>query len=500
MRVLLGLQTLSAGEVRIAGREPRRGSPHIGYIPQQKALDPDLPLRGRDLVGLGLDGHRPGIGLRGRRVRRARVDAALAAVGGTSYADAPVGRLSGGEQQRLRVAQALVGDPAVLLCDEPLLSLDLAHQASVTALIDQRRRAAGTAVVFVTHEINPILPLVDRVLYLVDGRFRIGPDGRGDDLDGAVGALRHTGRRVARARPAGRGRGGRRGRGALPRGRLMDRLISFDGIGELLALPFVQSALIACAVLGLVAGLLAPLIVARGMSFAVHGTAELAFTGGAAALLAGIGVQVGAVVGAVVAGVVFGLLGLRQRERDSVIGVVLAFGLGLGVLMLALYPGRASNKFGLLTGSIVSIDATNLWVLGGVAVVVIAVLAVFHRRLLFASADAEVATARGRPGADAVVDLRSADRPGDGAGGAGGRGDPRALGHDRPRGRRDPGDGEPAARDRAGGGVRGAGAGGRHAAVAGPGLPVSGYVAAIAFACYVACRIVARVRGRLRRA
>ncbi len=175
MRVLLGLETLSAGEVRIAGREPRRGSPHIGYIPQQKALDPDLPLRGRDLVGLGLDGHRPGIGLRGRRVRRARVDAALAAVGGTSYADAPVGRLSGGEQQRLRVAQALVGDPAVLLCDEPLLSLDLAHQASVTALIDQRRRAAGTAVVFVTHEINPILPLVDRVLYLVDGRFRIGP-------------------------------------------------------------------------------------------------------------------------------------------------------------------------------------------------------------------------------------------------------------------------------------------------------------------------------------
>ena len=135
--------------------------------------------------------------------------------------------------------------------------------------------------------------------------------------------------------------------------------------------------LIACAVLGLVAGLLAPLIVARGMSFAVHGTAELAFTGGAAALLAGIGVQVGAVVGAVVAGVVFGLLGLRQRERDSVIGVVLAFGLGLGVLMLALYPGRASNKFGLLTGSIVSIDATNLWVLGGVTVVVIAVLALF---------------------------------------------------------------------------------------------------------------------------
>jgi zinc/manganese transport system ATP-binding protein len=175
VRVLLGLQPLSAGEVRVAGRAPRRGSPAIGYVPQQKALDPDLPLRGRDLVGLGLDGHRFGTGLRRRRYRRARVDAALAAVGGSGYADAAVGRLSGGEQQRLRVAQALVGDPSVLLCDEPLLSLDLAHQATVTALIDQRRRASGTAVLFVTHEINPILPLVDRVLYLVDGRFRIGP-------------------------------------------------------------------------------------------------------------------------------------------------------------------------------------------------------------------------------------------------------------------------------------------------------------------------------------
>ncbi len=175
VRVMLGQQPLSAGVVRVAGREPRRGSPAIGYIPQQKALDPDLPLRGRDLVGLGLDGHRPGVGWRGRRARRERVDAALDAVGGTGYADAPVGRLSGGEQQRLRVAQALVGDPAVLLCDEPLLSLDLAHQRTVTELIDRRRRTAATAVLFVTHEINPILPLVDRVLYLVDGRFRIGP-------------------------------------------------------------------------------------------------------------------------------------------------------------------------------------------------------------------------------------------------------------------------------------------------------------------------------------
>lgn len=177
LRVLLGLQALHAGEVAVDGRPPARGSRAIGYVPQQKALPEDLTLRATDLVGLGLDGHRWGIGLRGRADRRERVRAALESVGATQYAVAPVGRLSGGEQQRLRVAQALVGDPAVLLCDEPLLSLDLAHQRVVTSLIDQRRRSADTAVLFVTHEINPVLPLVDRVLYLVDGRFRIGiPD------------------------------------------------------------------------------------------------------------------------------------------------------------------------------------------------------------------------------------------------------------------------------------------------------------------------------------
>lgn len=176
------------------------------------------------------------------------------------------------------------------------------------------------------------------------------------------------------------------------------RILDLSGTGALLGYPFVRNALIACAVLGLVAGLLAPLIVSRGMAFAVHGTAELAFTGAAAGLLLGVAVGVGAVVGAVVAAVIFGVLGLRQRERDSAIGVVMAFGLGLGVLFLALYDGRSSNRFGLLTGSIVSVDQQNLWVLGVVAAVVLATLAVLYRPLLFASTDPDVALARGVPG------------------------------------------------------------------------------------------------------
>jgi zinc/manganese transport system ATP-binding protein len=176
LKVLLGLQRLTSGSVAVAGRTPRRGSDLVGYVPQQKAFDRDIPLRGRDLVRLGLDGHRWGTPLPSRSAR-ARVDRAIESVGATAFADAPLGTLSGGEQQRLRIAQALLGDPRVLLCDEPLLSLDLAHQQATSALIDTRRRDAGTSVLFVTHEINPVLPLVDRVLYLVGGRWAVGaPD------------------------------------------------------------------------------------------------------------------------------------------------------------------------------------------------------------------------------------------------------------------------------------------------------------------------------------
>ena len=173
LRVLLGLLPLSDGAVRVNGRPPSRGNPDLGYVPQQQAFDRDLPIRGRDLVRFGVDGHQWGIPLHRRAVNR-RVEAALEAVGAAAYADAPVGLLSGGEQQRLRIAQALLGDPKVLLCDEPLLALDLASQRAVTRLIDDRRRNAGTPVLFVTHEINPVLPYVDRILYLVRGRWAIG--------------------------------------------------------------------------------------------------------------------------------------------------------------------------------------------------------------------------------------------------------------------------------------------------------------------------------------
>jgi zinc/manganese transport system ATP-binding protein len=176
IRILLGLLEPSAGSVEIDGCPPRERCHRIGYVPQQRVFDRDLALRGRDLVRLGLDGHRWGVG-RFDSEDRTRVEAALTEVGATAYADAPVGRLSGGEQQRLRVAQALVADPVLILADEPLLSLDLAHQRGVVDLLDARRLGAGTPVVFVTHDINPVLHSVDRVLYLAPGSWAIGtPD------------------------------------------------------------------------------------------------------------------------------------------------------------------------------------------------------------------------------------------------------------------------------------------------------------------------------------
>jgi zinc/manganese transport system ATP-binding protein len=159
LKVLLGQLPLSAGVALVDGKPVTAGSGDIGYVPQHRPIDRDVMLRGRDLV---------------RARRRAATWQSLRQVNGEHLADTRVGLMSGGELQRVRIAQALVSNPMLLLCDEPLLTLHPAHTKLVSALINRRRRDADTTVIVVTHEINPILPYVDRVLYLVDGRFRIG--------------------------------------------------------------------------------------------------------------------------------------------------------------------------------------------------------------------------------------------------------------------------------------------------------------------------------------
>jgi zinc/manganese transport system ATP-binding protein len=165
-RAILGLQPLSAGSVSVGG-----GS--IGYVPQKFLLDPDMPLRGRDLVGLGLDGHRLGLPL-GRRNRRRSVDEMLEAVDAAGFADRRVGLLSGGEQQRILIAHALISNPALLLLDEPLANLDLRSAQEVVSLLARIARERRIAVLISAHEMNPLLPAIDRVVYLAGGRAASG--------------------------------------------------------------------------------------------------------------------------------------------------------------------------------------------------------------------------------------------------------------------------------------------------------------------------------------
>jgi zinc/manganese transport system ATP-binding protein len=172
LKVLLGLVPLSAGEVDVLGSAPRRGRREVGYLPQHRTFAVDAPLRARDLVGFAVNGHRFGLG--GARRARVVVDELLDAVGATAYAEKRVALLSGGEQQRLRIAQALAARPGLMLCDEPLQSLDLGHQRVVVDLIDSYRKRSGAAVLFVTHDINPVIDVVDRVLYFHEGRFQWG--------------------------------------------------------------------------------------------------------------------------------------------------------------------------------------------------------------------------------------------------------------------------------------------------------------------------------------
>jgi len=176
---------------------------------------------------------------------------------------------------------------------------------------------------------------------------------------------------------------------------LWDRMFTFDNYGELLGL--LHNSIIAGALLGLIGGLIGVFVMMRDLTFAVHGISELSFAGAAFALLVGFNVVVGSILGSLVAALLIGVLGVRARERSSIIGVLMPFGLGLGVLFLALYPGRAANKLGLLTGQIVAVDDPQLIWMIGVSIVVLTALAIMWRPLMFATVDPEIAAARGVP-------------------------------------------------------------------------------------------------------
>src|SRR4030081_250455 len=174
LRLVLGLLPPAAGSLQVLGTRPHRGNPDIGYVPQRRNIDRDLPVRGRDFVHLGIDGDRWGVALGNAASNHERVDQAIRSVEAEAYADRPIGRLSGGEQQRLLLAQALAGRPEVLMLDEPLHRLDLSNPTSVAGLVADLARANGLTVLLIAHDINPLLPIVDRVLYVAHGGVAIG--------------------------------------------------------------------------------------------------------------------------------------------------------------------------------------------------------------------------------------------------------------------------------------------------------------------------------------
>jgi zinc/manganese transport system ATP-binding protein len=174
IRVLLGQLAPAAGRLSVLGAAPHRGNPSIGYIPQGTTIDPELSIQGRDFVGLGLDGHRWGVRIAGRARAAAAARAAIDAVGASAYAERQLGRMSGGEQQRLLLAQALVGHPRMLVMDEPLSHLDVRNQSAMVAQISEVAREKSLTVLLIAHDVNPLLPHIDHVLYIANGRLAMG--------------------------------------------------------------------------------------------------------------------------------------------------------------------------------------------------------------------------------------------------------------------------------------------------------------------------------------
>ncbi|HEX7164628.1 MAG TPA: metal ABC transporter ATP-binding protein [Trebonia sp.] len=206
LRVILGLIEPSGGRVLVDGEPLHRKTLHnknkaaIGYVPQKLVIDPDMPLRARDVVSLGLDGHRLGFGFPSRQ-RRALVEAALADVGADGYADTRVGELSGGEQQRVLIAHALISRPKLLLLDEPLANLDLRSEQEIVAVLGTLAREHEISVLLSAHDMNPLLTVMDRIVYVANGHAASGP---ADEVVTSAGLTQLYGHHVDVVRVHGR--------------------------------------------------------------------------------------------------------------------------------------------------------------------------------------------------------------------------------------------------------------------------------------------------------
>ena len=321
------------------GAPPRLGNRAVGLVPQRRELTSGLAIRGRDLVLLGVEGGRWGFGRPSAAARR-QADWALEAVSAREFADEPMGVLSGGEQQRLLIAQALAPDLKVLLLDEPLASLDLRSQHEIVALVDGLRRRHGVAVLFVSHDLNPVLPVVDRVLYILN---RCPVCGGVDEVvqPELLSHLFGTPVQVCRTHE-----GGRLVHGASPSEARWAYLNSRS-----CAMPSWPATLAAVC-----AGVIGYFVVLRRLSFASHALAHVGFTGATGAVLIGADLFLGTLTFTVATGIGMGLLGDKLRGRDTAIGTTLAFTMGLGLFFLSLSTKLAGVATNILFGDVLAVS------------------------------------------------------------------------------------------------------------------------------------------------
>ena len=326
----------------MTGGTRSRRNPQIGYVPQKIVLEADMPLRARDLVGLGLDGHRFGIS-RPAAKRRIAVEEMLDAVGATRFADARIGNLSGGEQQRVMIAQALICRPKLLLLDEPLANLDIRSAAEVVELLARIAAEQRIAILLSAHDMNPLLPVMDRVVYLADGRAASGTTDevvRTETLSRLYGhhvEVIHVQGRVLVVSGAEHQAHHAGDTDPFLRGAVMLVAASWSPLFEpgFFSSEPVQVALVVGAIAAVVSGIVGVFTVIRGQSFAGHALSDIGTAGGSAAFLVGASTLYGFVAFNVVAAGVMELIGIRKpRGRDLATGIVLGASLGLAALFL----------------------------------------------------------------------------------------------------------------------------------------------------------------------
>ena len=421
IKAALGLVPLAAGSAFVLGRAPGHAGRDIGYLPQRRSFDRGMRVRGVDVVRLGADGDRWGIPMppgvsRAQRRARARVDEVIDLVGATAYARRPIGEVSGGEQQRLLIAQALVRRPQLLLLDEPLDSLDLPNQAAIAALVQQVCRDEHVTVIIVAHDVNPILPYLDRVVYIAQGGAVSGRVSEVITSETLERAVRHSDRSPARLRrPARRRR--RTGSARVPlrpphRPSLPLNASAMIGTGlswnlrsdlhQLFAFHFMVNAFRAGTIVAVLAGAIGWFMVLRRQAFAGHTLAVVSFPGAAAAIWLGFSATAGYFAACIACALVIAAVppassGRTHTDESAVTGTAQAFALACGVLFVSLYGGFLNSITGLLFGTFLGISDRQVVTLLIVAAAALVALGALARPLFFATVDSDVAHARGVP-------------------------------------------------------------------------------------------------------